>query len=137
MLIKCKKKAIGNSDELAEVLIAILKSEDKIDRDKEHFWSIGLNCRSIIQYVELVSLGTLTASIVHPRETFGLAVMKRVASIIIAHNHPSGDPEPSEEDLLITKRLTEAGKILGIEVLDHIIISGKNHFSFNGKGLIK
>ncbi|MEI6152773.1 MAG: JAB domain-containing protein, partial [Deltaproteobacteria bacterium] len=72
-----------------------------------------------------ISVGTLNASLVHPREAFKEAIKRSASSVIIAHNHPSGDPEPSEEDLKITRRLIDAGKIIGIEVLDHIII-GKN-----------
>jgi hypothetical protein len=79
----------------------------------------------------LVSLGSLSASIVHPRETFRFAVSKATANIIIGHNHPSGDTKPSQEDILLTKRLCQAGEILGINVLDHVIIGGEgNYFSF-------
>ena len=97
---------------------------------------MGLNAKNNIQDIELVSLGTLHSSLVHPRETFRLAVMKGVASLILVHNHPSGDPEPSEDDIDITKRLVEGGKILGIQVIDHIIIAGKGHCSFHKKELL-
>jgi len=131
-----KKKSINKPEDLARILQDILKTEDRYDQDKEHFWAIGLNSRNIIQYLELVSLGTLNASLVHPREVFRLSVHKAVASIIVAHNHPSGNAEPSREDLEITKRLVEAGKILGIEVLDHITVAGKEYLSFKEKNLI-
>ncbi len=130
MEIKIKgKKQIDNPEKIAEVLKSILLAEDENDRKKEHFWAIGLNSRNIIEYVELVSLGTINASIVHPREVFRLAMLKQATSIIISHNHPSGDSNPSEDDLAITKRLKNAGEILGIELLDHIII-GKEFYSF-------
>ncbi len=98
---------------------------------------MGLSSRNAIQYAELVSLGTLNTSLVTPRETFRFAIMKAVASIILCHNHPSGDPEPSDDDLKITRKLVESGKILGIEVIDHIIIGNKNpgYYSLREKGL--
>jgi DNA repair protein RadC len=139
MIIKTEKivyKEITNPQDIAEILKKILKSEDPIDQDKEHFWSIGLNNRNQIVYIELVSLGTLNSSLVHPRETFRLAIMKGVASIMVAHNHPSGDTTPSMEDILLTKRLNEAGKIIGIDLIDHIIISKTSFISFKEKKLI-
>lgn len=137
MLINFKerKHAVSNPDSVATILQSILKTESPVDRDKEHFWTIGLNTRNVVKYVDLTSLGTLNASLVHPREVFRLAIMKGTCSIVIGHNHPSGDSEPSEEDLRITRRLVEAGKILGIEVLDHIIIADNTHLSFKAKGL--
>jgi len=130
------KISITNPEKVAKILQKILKTEGRIDQDKEHFWVVGLNPRNVIKYLELVSLGTLDANLVHPREVFRLAIMKAVAQIVIAHNHPSDDPEPSEADLEITKRLEEAGKILGIEVIDHIIIAGKEFASFKDKKLM-
>jgi len=84
----------------------------------------------------IISVGTLNANLVHPREIFQEALKQNAASVILVHNHPSGDPEPSEDDLTITKRLTEAGKIMGIDVLDHIIITKTKVFSFKEKKLI-
>src|SRR4030067_471346 len=97
------------------------------DKAKEHFKLILLNPRNKIIGISTISIGTLNASLVHPREVFKDAIMHSAASVVLAHNHPSGDPEPSEDDLTIIKRLVESGKILGIEVIDHIII-GKNNF---------
>ena len=93
---------------------------------KEHFYIIALNSRN--HSLAEVSVGSLNASIVHPREVFAEAIKNKAASVIFSHNHPSGDPEPSEDDIVMTKRLVEAGKILGIEVVDHIIVT-KNGFS--------
>ena len=105
---------------------------------KEHFWGVYLDARNIITRIELIHLGTLNANLVHPRETFRPAIVSSAASLIVLHNHPSDDCEPSEDDLNITKRLVEAGKILGIELLDHIIINLKNkYFSFKEKELIR
>ncbi|URN83912.1 JAB domain-containing protein [Acetobacterium wieringae] len=87
--------------------------------------------------VNIVSMGTVNSSLVHPREVFKTAVLSNAASIILFHNHPSGDPEPSQEDINITERIKEAGKILGIELLDHIIIGSENQFiSFKEKNMI-
>ena len=141
MTVEIKEKgAVLQPEDAANILKKVLAAEQPIDQDKEHFWIFGLNSRNLVQYLELVSLGTLNASLVHPREVFRLAVMKGIAQTIMAHNHPSGDPEPSRDDLLITKRLVEAGKILGIEVIDHIVIGGpedKNPaMSFKEKNLL-
>ena len=84
----------------------------------------------------LVSKGSLNTSIVHPREVFKDAIKDAAASVILVHNHPSGDPEPSQEDLEITKRLVKAGRILGIKVLDHLIIGNNCYFSLADKGLL-
>ncbi len=89
-----------------------------------------LDIRSRVTLVELVSLGTLNASLVHPRETFRRAVMQGSASIIVAHNHPSGEVEPSDEDTKTTKLLFEAGTILGINLLDHVIFANDKFYSF-------
>jgi DNA repair protein RadC len=137
MLVKAKKQTVTNPRTVQEVLSKVLNSENEVDRMKEHFWVIGLSTRNAIQYIDLVSLGTLNASLVHPREVFRFSILKAVSSIILSHNHPSGDSEPSEEDLRITKRLVEAGKIIGIEVLDHIVIGSRDSFcSFKERGII-
>lgn len=104
------------------------------DYNKEHFYLIVLNSRNCS--INEVSIGTVNANLVHPREVFAEAIKNKAASVILAHNHPSGDPEPSEDDLEITKRLVEAGKILGIEVVDHVIITKTGFISFKEKNLI-
>jgi DNA repair protein RadC len=106
------------------------------DKAKEHFKLILLNPRNKIIGISTISIGTLNASLVHPREVFKDAIMHSAASVVLAHNHPSGDPEPSEDDLKITKKLVDSGKILGIEVIDHIIIGKNNFCSFKERGLI-
>jgi DNA repair protein RadC len=85
--------------------------------------------------IDKISKGTLSASLVHPRETFESAIRKHAAQIIVAHNHPSGDPEPSEDDIRITKRLYEAGKIMGIELMDHIVITKESYCSLKDKNV--
>ena len=104
------------------------------DKAKEHFKLILLNPRNKIIGISTISIGTLNASLVHPREVFKDAIMHTAASVVLAHNHPSGDPEPSEDDIEITKKLVESGKILGIEVIDHIIIGKNDYYSFKAKG---
>lgn len=105
-------------------------------RKKEHFIVFYLNVRNQIIEKEIVSFGTLNANLVHPREVFEPAIKNSAAQIIIAHNHPSGDAEPSEDDIEITKRLVESGKILGIEIIDHIIVTETGFLSFKEKRLI-
>jgi DNA repair protein RadC len=124
------KIIIHETKDVAKVFVDLLALEDKIDQDKEHFYVMHLDVKSRVKLVELVSLGTLNASLVHPRETFRRAVMQGSANIIVAHNHPSGEVEPSDEDAKITKVLHEAGNILGITLLDHIIFTNEKLFSF-------
>ncbi|MBU1102724.1 DNA repair protein RadC [Patescibacteria group bacterium] len=116
-----------------EKVFKLVKNRLK-DYTKEHFYLIALDSRN--WSIHEVSLGTLNANLVHPREAFAEAIKSKAASVIFAHNHPSGDPEPSEDDLKITKRLVEAGKIIGIDVLDHIIITKNKVFSFKEQKLI-
>jgi len=104
--------------------------------DREHFVCIHLDTRNTVLGVETVSIGSLNYSIVHPRECFKAALLLNAASVILAHNHPSGSLEPSAEDISLTKRMVQAGKLIGIEVLDHIIISAEGHMSFKEKHLM-
>ena len=110
--------------------------KDIRDNKKEHFVVFYLDSRNQEIKREVILVGLLNANLVHPREVFEPAIRNLTAQIIVAHNHPSGDLEPSEEDLIITKRLVEAGKILGIEVLDHVIVSKEGFLSFKEKNLI-
>jgi DNA repair protein RadC len=136
-----KRKEL-ESDDLEDYTITSPRSVVKAvrarikDKAKEHFMLITLNTRNKVTSITNVSVGTLNASLVHPREVFRDAIRRSASSVVLAHNHPSGDPTPSEEDLKITKRLVEAGKILGIEVLDHVIIGKDDSCSFKEKGLI-
>ena len=111
----------------------LIKSKLK-DYHKEHFYIIALNSRNYS--IAEISVGSLNSSIVHPREVFAEAIKSKAASVIFVHNHPSGDPEPSEDDLILTKKLVESGKILGIKVFDHIIVVKDGFFSFKNKGII-
>ena len=102
---------------------------------KEWFLSLHLDGKNRIVCIDIISIGSLNQSIVHPRETFKTALLSSAAAIILVHNHPSGDPTPSHEDLSITRRLREAGEILGVKVLDHIIV-GETFASFVSQGLM-
>ena len=96
--------------------------------DREHFYAILLNTKNVVIAVELVSIGSLNASIVHPREILKPAIVNSAGSIILVHNHPTGDPDPSREDVEFTKRFAKCGELIGIELLDHVII-GNGHYS--------
>jgi DNA repair protein RadC len=104
---------------------------------KEHFAVMLLNTKNHVLSVHVVSIGSLSASIVHPREVFREAIQNAAASIILLHNHPSGDPSPSREDVSVTERLVKAGKIMDIPVLDHIIIGDDKYISLKEKGMVK
>ena len=110
---------------------------NKIGKEKkEHFLALFLNARGRLIKSGIISIGSLDSSIAHPRDIFEMAIQNHAAQVIITHNHPSGDPEPSENDLVITERLVEAGRILGIEVVDHIIVSDNGFVSLKQKGVI-
>jgi DNA repair protein RadC len=130
--------------EVGEETLPIIKSTKDViaqavymrDKTREHLMAIFLNARNEMVYKKPMFIGTLNANLVHPREIFAEALKQNAASVILVHNHPSGDPEPSQDDLEITKRIQEAGKIMGIDVLDHIIITKTKVFSFKEKKLI-
>ena len=122
----------------------VLKSPDNVaaevkrqlkGKKKEHFLVLSLDTRNRLINRKLVSIGSLDTSIVHPREVFKEAVSSCAASVIFVHNHPSGDPEPSKEDIELTKRLAKAGEIMGIDVLDHIIVCDRSYLSLKAKNL--
>lgn len=106
------------------------------DKDREHFIVASLDTKNQPLSINVCHIGSLNASIVHPREVMKSAILSNAASIIVGHNHPSGLPEPSKEDIEVTRRLVEAGKIIGIEVLDHIIVGDESFISLKEKGYI-
>ncbi len=128
---KISKKTLLDSPELVARYL-----QKRIGREKkEHFVILYLDTRNQL-ITNNVSIGTLDTSLVHPREVFAAAIQAQAAQVIIAHNHPSGDPEPSPEDIEITKDLAIAGKILGIELLDHVIVTGSGFLSLRTKGVL-
>ncbi len=122
---------ITSPEDVANLFIPIL-----IDEVKEKFIVVCLNSANKIIKQETISTGSLNSSIVHPREVFKVAIECSSASIILIHNHPSGNPEPSNEDIAITKKIVEAGKIIDIQVFDHLIIAGNGFTSFVERRLI-
>jgi len=107
-----------------------------LDADQEHFSILALDNKARAVGFKSIFTGTANASLVHPREVFRAAIMLGACSIILAHNHPSGDPDPSDEDTQMTKRFVEAGRLLGIPVTDHIILGDGQAFSFKTSGMI-
>lgn len=107
------------------------------DKTREHLAALYLNARNEVIFKKHLFVGTLNANIAHPREIFEHALRSNAASVILVHNHPSGDPEPSEDDLETTKRILEAGKVMGVEVLDHLIITKTQFFSFKERGILE
>jgi DNA repair protein RadC len=124
-------KKITCPQDIADIYIPVLR-----DELKEKFIVVSLSSANKIIKHEIISIGNLNSSVVHPREVFGSAIENSSASIILIHNHPSGNPEPSNEDIAITKKLVEAGKIMDIPVFDHLIIAGNDFTSFVEKKLI-
>ncbi|MEK7177258.1 MAG: DNA repair protein RadC [Patescibacteria group bacterium] len=113
-----------------------LLKEKIINFHKEYFMVVSLDNRNKIINIDIISIGTLNSSLIHPRETFEAAIKNHAALIIICHNHPSGELKPSEDDLVVTNNLVKAGKLLGIEVADHLIISKDGYYSFKEKKII-
>lgn len=106
------------------------------DEDREHMVAMFLSSKHRPNAIMTVSVGSLSSCNVHPREVFKAGILSNAAAIILAHNHPSGDPTPSREDVEVTKRLARAGEIVGIEVLDHVVIGEGNYVSMKASGLI-
>ena len=104
--------------------------------DREHFLILALNGRHQVIGYDLVSIGTLMASLVHPREVFKPLILANALAFILVHNHPSGDPSPSSEDEALTRKLKEAGDILGIKLLDHVVLGHDRFYSMSSKGLL-
>ena len=123
---------IKGSESVVNIFRDLLSTEDALDQDKEHYYVCHLDVKARVNLVELVAIGILNSCVVHPRETYRRAVSEGSASIIIGHNHPSGEVDPSDEDTSATKAVFEAGQILGITMLDHVIFSAKSgkYFSY-------
>ena len=128
------EKKITYPIDAANVINAVFDLENE---DKEKFGILVLDTKNKVNAAHIVSMGSLDSTLVHPREVFKLAILNNASSIICFHNHPSGDPNPSKEDVNVTKRLQAAGKILGIELVDHIIIGAdKRYISLKQETLI-
>lgn len=112
---------------------ALLK-QDAARWDRERFITLALDGKHRVLGIDEVSVGTLTESLVHPREVFKALILANAKAFICAHNHPSGDPEPSAEDLAVTQKLRDAGTLLGIALLDHVILGRETYYSFQASG---
>ena len=123
-------RQILKPEDIAGVMREILSTEDPIDRDKEHFWAIGLNTAHCIKYIDLISLGLIDKCLVHPREVFRRAVHESAAALIVVHNHPGDQTEPSAEDKQVVEKIKGSGEVLGIELLDAVIVTTGSYHSF-------
>ena len=117
--------------------VASLARDHITDPHKEHYILISLDVRGKLLGIDTISIGILDAALVHPRETFATAMRRRAAKVIVCHNHPSGDATPSDDDLVVTKRLVTAGKIMGIMVVDHVIVTKHGFYSLQAEGQMR
>ncbi len=130
------KVKILMADDLFHIMARILEREEKLDKDKEHMWVVGLAQNLHLVFVELATLGSMTSTLAEPMEIFRVALIKGVSRIILVHNHPGGSLQPSDEDKNITNRLIQVGKIVGVQVHDHLIITPRSYCSFLDIGLM-
>ena len=126
-----KNRRISSPKDVVELLRNFLEGADR-----EQFITCCMDTKNQPTSINIVSVGTINSSLVHPREVFKNAILGNSSSIIVAHNHPSGDPLPSKEDIDITQRLKEAGKIIGIDLIDHVIIGEDRYVSLKEKGVV-
>lgn len=131
-----KRFLIKDGIKIKNVDDVVKLTEELKDKKQEYFLSLTLDGAANLIQKRTVFIGSLNHSIVHPREVFADAISDRAAGIIFVHNHPDGSVEPSKEDIAITQRLMEVGRIVGIEIIDHIIISKNGHFSFQAEGML-
>ena len=136
---KVRLEVCGQGDRTAasdDVMRIVRPIFAELDADKEHFVLLALNNKNRINGYKLISTGTLTASLIRPGDVYRAALHLAAAAVVFVHNHPSGDPAPSQEDLEITRRLKECGEILAIRVLDHVILGADHYYSFSDRGLL-
>jgi len=129
--VKATRHAVASAEDAAALVASYLKGADR-----EHCMIILLDARQRVIGINTVSIGTVSASIIHPREVFKPAILANASAVILAHNHPSGEPDPSEHDVDLTRRLIEAGKLLGIELMDHLILCEGAHLSLRASGKV-
>lgn len=129
--VGAETRKITNSEEAAKLLSGYFEGHDR-----EEFVVLLLDAKHHVRGIHTVSIGSLSMSIVHPRETFKAAIVSNASTVILAHNHPSGDPTPSKEDRELTARLKQCGELLGIPVLDHVIVGEGRHYSFADMGAL-
>jgi DNA repair protein RadC len=136
-LTKTQKIRLTSSADIYKIMQQVLLRENKIDRNKEHFWTIGLDNAHRILYIELVSLGGTTSAPAEPMQIYRVAILKAAVQMVLVHNHPSNEVKASREDINITDRLIQVGNIIGIKVIDHLIIGEQTFNSFNDTGQLE
>ena len=135
VMLVCETEGVGRAEPIRDSSTAVQLFRPCVEGlDREHFLICGLDAKHRVIGINVVSIGTLTLSIVHPREVFKPLIVMNAAAWLCGHNHPSGDATPSQEDRVLTKRLREAGELLGITLLDHLILGEACHFSFADEG---
>lgn len=140
MQVKLKdieKIRLLNSDDIYSIMQRVLLRENAIERNKEHFWIIGLNTINKILYIELITVGTVNKTLISPMETFSIALQKQSVKVIMIHNHPSGSISPGDADKDLTDYMIQVGLFLNVPVIDHLIISEKSYYSFADSGLLE
>ncbi|PVD49394.1 DNA repair protein [Terrimonas sp.] len=140
MNIRLKKQEqvkVMNTSDLYTIMQRILLRENKIDRNREHFWTVSLDTACKILNIELISLGSVNKVLVEPMEVFSVPLQKRAVSVVLVHNHPSGELVPSVADKDITDRLIQCGQILNVSISDHLIITEKTYYSSMESGLLQ
>ncbi|MBL6448523.1 JAB domain-containing protein [Fulvivirga sp. 29W222] len=132
-----QKIKVLNSEDLYKVMQQVLLRENKIDRNKEHFWVVCLASNNQILLIELISLGTVNQTLVEPMEVFSFALQKRAVQIIMVHNHPSGELKPTKSDIEVTDKMLAIGKFVNVPVIDHLIITEEKYYSFVDSGMLE
>lgn len=135
-LSKEQKIKILNSEDVFKIMQQILLRENKISRAHEHFWVIGLNNKNTLFFIELIGLGPQNRLLAKPPDIFRMAIYKLALKIILVHNHPSMETTPSKADINATSPIIKAGEVVQIQVIDHLIITEKEYFSFSDNGLL-
>jgi len=135
-LAREQKVQVITAEDIYLIMRQVLLRENKMGQNREHFWVVGLANDQRILFIELVSLESVNSSIINPGEVFQFAIHKLAVRIILVHNHPSGNLNPSASDERITDRLIQAGRLVEKEVLDHLIISPEGYFSFEKEGVM-
>lgn len=128
-------RKITKPSDIYQIMQPIYAQNDELDKEKEQLYMIGLDTRNNIKTIDLISMGTVNESLVSPREVYRTALIKNCLSIILIHNHPSQEPEPSQADLEVTKKLKDAGKVIGINLLDHLIFTDNGYQSLKEMGV--
>jgi len=136
MLVKIARVKVGMPSDTVPLFRDALAKADCTDREKEHFFCLGLDGAHRTKYLELVTLGLVDQCHVHPREVFSHSLEARCSAVIVCHNHPSGQLEPSREDTEVTQRLKVAGELLGVPVLDHVVLTDDGFYSFAEHGVL-